>query len=87
MAETWPQWLESPKHIAEAADWVRWKTQGRVRLVVAVGANSIAVAKDREMDAEDAIVVLMDIQDQIAQALRQLDEKKQTHDYRRLPDR
>ena len=87
MAETWPQWIDSPTHVAEAADWVRWKTQGRVKLVIAIGANSVAVAKGREMDAEDAIAVLADIQDQIAQAIRELQTKKQTHGYRRLAER
>jgi hypothetical protein len=77
--ETWPQWLTSAKHIAQAADWVRWKTQDRARIVIAVGANSIAVAKSRQIDAEDAVAILADLQDQIARALRHLDLEKATH--------
>jgi hypothetical protein len=87
MAQTWPQWIDKPEHVAEASDWVRWKTQGRVKLVISVGNNTIAVAKNRELDAEDAIAILSDLQDQIAQALRDVDRAKQTHGYRRLAER
>ena len=87
MPETWPQWIESPKHVAEAADWVRWKTQGRVMLVIAVGVNSVAVAKNRELSAEDATAILLDIESEISKALKELDETKQTHQSRRLGER
>lgn len=79
MAVTWPKWISSSEHVAEAADWVRWKTEGRAKIVLAVGANSIAVAKNRDLDAEDAIVILADLQEQIARALRELDSRRVTH--------
>ena len=50
MAVTWPKWIQSSEHVAEAVDWVRWKTEGRAKMVLAVGANSIAVAKNREVN-------------------------------------
>lgn len=87
MAETWPKRITSAKHVAEAADWVRWKTEDRVKIVIAVGANSVAVAKSRTMDAEDAIAILTDIQEQIAKGLRQLQETNQTHTAIQLPER
>lgn len=79
MAETWPQWLENPQHIAQGIDWIRWKSQDRAKIVVAIGANAVAVAKPRNLAAEDAIAILEDVQAQIAQALRQLDKERQTH--------
>jgi hypothetical protein len=87
MSDTWPQWIERPQHVAEAADWVRWKTQGRAKIVIAVGSRSVAVAKNRELDAEDAIAILSEIQDSIAQALRQLDAHRQTHGAQPLAER
>jgi len=85
MAETWPDPITSSKHVAEAIDWVRHRTRDRVRLIVAIGLNSIAVAKPREVDAEDAIAILNDLQDEIAQAIRQI--KNQTHTAMPLPER
>lgn len=79
MAETWPTWISSSKHVAEAVDWVRWKTQGRAKLVIAIGANSLSIAKNRELDPEDAIAILGDIQEQIFQAIRDLQRTGSTH--------
>lgn len=87
MAETWPDPIVSGKHVAEAIDWVRHRTRGRIKLLVAIGPNSVAVAKPREVDAEDAILFLQDLQDQIAHAIRELDEKRWTHMAMKLPDR
>lgn len=72
MPDTWPKWISSSKHVAEAVDWVRWKTQGRAKLVIAIGVNSISVAKNIELDPEDAIAILTDLQEQLAQAIRSL---------------
>lgn len=79
MAETWPQWLVSGEHIAQAIDWVRWKSQDRAKITIAIGAQGVAVAKPRELDAEDAIVILTDVLEQINRALRELDERRVTH--------
>jgi hypothetical protein len=79
MPDTWPTWISSSKHVAEAVDWVRWKTQGRAKLVIAIGANSISVAKNRELDPEDAIAILGDLQDQIAKAIRAISSAGLTH--------
>lgn len=87
MANTWPTWIQKPEHVAEAADWVRWKTQDRVRVVIALGANSVAVAKARDLESEDAITLLMEAQETIARTLREIQERKVTHAHARLPDR
>lgn len=87
MAGTWGEHITSGKHVAEAIDWVRHKSQDRIKLVVAIGSNSVAVAKPRKVDAEDAISFLMDLQDAIAQAIRQLDATRQTHTTIQLHER
>jgi hypothetical protein len=53
--------------------------------VIAIGATSVAVAKPREVDAEDAIAMLADLQDAIARAIRGL--RGQTHIAIRLPEK
>jgi len=87
MPETWPTTISSSKHIAEALDWVRHKSGDRVRVAVAIGVNSIAIAKPREVDPEDAIAILADLQDQIARAIRELGRIRQTHLSVRLRER
>lgn len=87
MADTWPQWISSGKHVAEAADWIRWKTQNRVKIVVAIGAHSVAVAKARELDPEDALAILQDCQDTIARAMREIHIQKLTHGHKLIPPR
>ena len=87
MSETWPNPIKSTHHVSQAIDWVRHRTGDRTRLIVAIGATGLAVSKPRDMDAEDAIAVLADLQDAIAQAVRQLDQSKQTHTAIALKDR
>lgn len=79
MAETWPAVLTSSEHVGQALDWVRWKTQGKVMLVIAIGPNSIAIAKDRELRAIDAVEILENEAKTIAEILGQLDQRKVTH--------
>jgi prefoldin subunit 5 len=87
VAETWPDPIVKSEHVAQAIDWVRHRTRDRIRLLVAVGANSIAVAKPRDVDAEDAISFLADLQEDIARAIREMQQKRLTHISIRLPDR
>lgn len=58
---------------------MRHRTRDRIKLVLAIGSSSVAVAKPREVDAEDAIAFLTDLQDAIAAAIRELDRKRLTH--------
>lgn len=87
MADTWPKWLEKAEHVAQAADWVRWKSQDRVRVVIALGATSVAVAKARDIDPEIAISLLEEAQETIARALRDVHDRRLTNGHSRLPDR
>ena len=79
MADTWPKWISSGKHVAEAADWIRWKTQNKVKIVIAVGTNSVAVAKPRDLDPENALAILQDVQDTVARAMREIHAQGVTH--------
>jgi hypothetical protein len=85
MAQTWPDPITKASHVAEAIDWVRHRTRNRIKLVIAIGATSVAVAKPREVDAEDAIAMLADLQDAIGRAIRAL--RGQTHIAIRLPEK
>jgi predicted metal-dependent hydrolase len=87
MAETWPDPIKSSKHVSQAIDWVRHRTRDRVRLIIAIGVNGLAVAKPAEVDAEDAIAFLQDLQEPIARAIRQLDQNHETHTAMTLEDR
>lgn len=87
MPDTWPTWLDKAKHVAQAVDWVRWKSQDRVKLVIAIGAGSVAVAKSRDVDAETAIAILEDAQATIARALREVQRTGLTNGHMQIPPR
>jgi hypothetical protein len=70
--DTWPAVVSNSKHVAQMLEWLRWKTGGKVQLVIAIGANSVAVARDDRMRAEDLIETLRVEQDTIAELLRYL---------------
>jgi hypothetical protein len=49
-------------------------------LLIAIGPNGIVMAKDRELQAEDAIALLQDERETIAQLARALDaNRSKTH--------
>lgn len=70
--DTWPAKVTSSKHVGQMLEWVRWKTGNRVQIVVAIGANSVAIAKDESLDAEEAIRILETERDTISEVLRYL---------------
>lgn len=81
--ETWPQWLTLPRHVAQAADYIRWKTQGRVMLVVMIGPGSVAMAKDRDLKPKDAIEILESEIERLRALAGELELTKQTHGFAR----
>ena len=87
MAETWPNPITQTKHVKDAIDWVRHRTGDRVRLIIAVGVNGLAIAKPQDVQAEDAIAFLKDLEAPIAKALRQLDRQGGTSIATALPER
>ena len=54
MSETWPNPIQSTKHVKEAIDWVRHRTQDRVRLIIAVGVNGLAISIAKALHQLDA---------------------------------
>lgn len=88
MSQPAPEWNEfrTAHDIARGLNWVRWKTQNKAELIIAIGPNSVAVAKGENIDAEDAIQTLTQEMDTIAKVLRELQAKKQTHGSGPRPD-
>lgn len=70
--DTWPVKISSPRHTGQLLEWVRWKTENRIMLVIAIGGNSIAISKDENLKAEDAVAMLTDEMETIALAIRQI---------------
>lgn len=52
--------LKTAKDVAEALEWVRRRTKGRALVLVAVGVNSIAFAKDPQVSPADAVQLIHD---------------------------
>lgn len=70
--DTWPQVVTTSAHVGQMLEWVQWKTGGRVQLVIALGPNSIAIAKAGALTAEAAIAALEAERDTISEVLRYL---------------
>ena len=70
--DTWPTVVSSSKHVGQMLEWLRWKTGGKVQLVIAIGANSIAVARDDRIPVAELIKALRIEQDTIADLLNYL---------------
>ena len=85
-ARKWPDKLTSSKHVAEALNWISWRTQGNSLLIVAIGKNSVAVARHPDLAVEDAISLLELEADTIARLLRDL-KSKEAYGSAARPDR
>ena len=84
--DTWPAVVTSGKHVGQMLEWIRWKTRRKVQLVIAIGANKVAVAKDEDLDAEEAIRMLETEQDTISEVLRYLQQTGQPSGAKARPD-
>ena len=85
--DTWPTPVTSSKHTGQLLDWVRWKTGRKALIVLAIGVNSVVVAKDDQLDEEDAIATLETERDTIEELLRYLGQTKKTHAAKLRPNR
>jgi hypothetical protein len=56
--DKWPEKITTGEHTAQLLDYVVKKTDKRVMLVLAIGGNGIAVAKDQKLEPEAAIAML-----------------------------
>jgi hypothetical protein len=72
----WPDKLRSGPEIASALNWIRWRTEGRAMVVIAIGTNGIAIAKDQAMNSVDALELLRGELQNIAAAIATLDRNK-----------
>jgi hypothetical protein len=79
--------LTTPHLVAQALNWLRWRTRESALLIVAIGVNSIAIAKDPKLDPEDAISLLELEQDTIAQLLRRLKDQRNAYGSQQRPQR
>ena len=84
--DTWPKVVSSSKHVAQMLEWLRWKTAGKVQLVIAIGANSVAVARDDRIPVEDLIKSLRAEQDTIADLLHYLQATNMPSGAKMRPD-
>lgn len=75
----WPKWLTTSELVAQALNWLRWRTKENALLLLAIGINSIAVSVDPHLDPEDAIALLELEQDTIATLIRRLKEQRRPH--------
>lgn len=78
--------VSSSKHVAQMLEWLRWKTGGKVQLVIAIGANSVAVARDDRMPVADLIKALRTEQDTIKELLNYLQATNAPSGARMRPD-
>jgi hypothetical protein len=79
--------LTTPHLVAQALNWLRWRTRESALLIVAIGVNSIAIAKDPKLDPEDAIALLELEQDTIAELLRRLMDQRNAYGSKQRPQR
>lgn len=79
MADKWPEKLTTSKQVADALNWLRWRSNGAALFMIAIGRNSIAIARAEDLTAEDAIAVLQDEIDTMSRLLRILAEQGKTH--------
>jgi len=67
--DKWPEKIVSREHTGQLLDYVLKKTDKRVMLVIAIGANAVAVAKDQKLEPEAAIAVLESERELISQVI------------------
>lgn len=78
MAETekWPEFLTTSKQVADALNWLRWRTKGSGLIFIAIGVNSVSIARDPALAVEDAIETVSLEIDTIARLIRALEKAK-----------
>lgn len=78
------QWkLDTAKGIADALEWLRWRSEGKAKLLIAIGDNGIAFSKHPDLKAEDAIHFIEEELASLKQGLQQLDATKERRGARR----
>lgn len=79
MADEKKQWeLKTAKDVAEALEWVRRRSKGRALVLVAVGTNSIAFAKDQKVSPADAVRLINDQLTSLREGLERIQAQAET---------
>jgi hypothetical protein len=85
--DRWPEKIVTAEHTAQLCDYVVKKTDKRVMLVIAIGAQAVAVAKDQNLDPEAALAILEDTRQLVDDLIRsihsQFDKTKREFGYTR----
>lgn len=88
MPKPWSEHIKSSKEVADALNWLRWRTKGAGLIFVAIGVNSVSASIDPELEPEDAVNVLSLEVDTIAALIRALpNHTPKTHGSMQRPPR
>jgi hypothetical protein len=78
-----PERFESATKVAQAANWVRWKTGDECLFVLVMGTNTIALSVDPKLGAPDTISLLMEERRRIDALIRQIHARNHLYGYLR----
>lgn len=81
------QWeLHSADDVAQAADWLRRRTKGNALVIVAIGTNSIAFAKDIKISPEDAADLIEQQMTTLRAGFHRIERERVTRGFERRDD-
>lgn len=79
MSEQKKQWkLDTAKGVADALNWLRFRSEGRVLVLVAIGKDGIAYSKHPDVPAEDAAQFVEDELANLRQGLKRMEASGET---------
>ena len=79
--------LKTPDDVANALDWLRRRMKGQGLLLVAIGANSIAYAKETTISPQEALEAMEANLQNLRRGIEQLKSLQVTRGSRRREDR
>lgn len=84
MSNNWE--LNSADDVAQALDWLRRRMHGSALVLVAVGVNSIAYAKDTSLSPNDAAEIVQRQVPALQRGFAKLQDQKVTRGFTRRED-
>ena len=84
MSNNWE--LNSADDVAQVLDWLRRRMKGQALVLVAVGVNSIAFAKDTKLSPTDAADIVQRQVPALQRGFHKLQDKKVTRGFSRRED-
>jgi hypothetical protein len=73
--DQWPEKISSARQTGQLLEYVMKKTDRRVMLIIAIGANSVAIAKDQKLDPKAAVAVLEDVRETVERLIQKVHEE------------